>query len=67
MGSARGVEARENSIRIRIVHRGETIKGTLKTNGVPLLPTPANLKYAARVAEEIRQKLKLGILNASVS
>lgn len=65
MGSARGVEARENSIRIRITHNGETIKGTLKTAGVPLLPTPANLKYAARMAEEIRQKLRLGLYRAA--
>lgn len=60
MGSARGVEVRENSIRIRITHKGQAVKGTLTSNGEPLTPTPANLKYAARVAEDIRQKLKFG-------
>lgn len=65
MGSTRGVEARDNSIRIRITHKGELIKGTLKANGEPLTPTPANLKYAARIAEEIRQKLRFGTFRAA--
>jgi integrase len=60
MGGSRGVEARANSIRITFTLDGQSHKHTLKTNGEPMSPTPANLKYAARVAEEIRQKIKFG-------
>ncbi|MFS9599291.1 Arm DNA-binding domain-containing protein, partial [Klebsiella variicola] len=33
---------------------------TLKTDGKPLAPTPANIRYANRVADEIRQKIRFG-------
>lgn len=55
-----GVEAREGSIRLHFTYEGEARKETLKTDGKPLPPTPANLKYAHRLAGEIREKIKYG-------
>lgn len=55
-----GVEARDNSIRIHFTYEGEQRKETLKTDGKPMPPTPANLKYAHRLAAEIREKIKYG-------
>lgn len=59
MGEDRGgVEPRANSIRIHFTYQGEHRKETLKTDGKPMPPTPANLKYAARIAAEIRDKIR---------
>lgn len=55
-----GVEARETSIRIKFVLNGETIRERLTLNGKSLPPTPANLKYAARVAADIRRRIAAG-------
>jgi integrase len=55
-----GVEARESSIRIHFVYQGSARKETLKTAGKPMPPTPANLKYATRLASEIKDKIKHG-------
>lgn len=55
-----GVERRANSIRIRLSVNGQRIEGTLKVDGRALRPTPANLKYAARIAAEIRQRVQHG-------
>jgi integrase len=55
-----GVEARENSIRIHFAYMGEARKETLKTDGKPMAPTPANLKYAHRLASEIKDKIRHG-------
>lgn len=55
-----GVEARENSIRIHFTLDGQQRKETLRTGGKPMPPTPANLKYAARLAAEIRDKIRHG-------
>ena len=42
-----GVEVRDTSIRIAFTdHTGTARRETLKTGNVPLLPTPANVKYA---------------------
>lgn len=61
MGRNRGgVEAREKSIRIHFTYQGVPRKETLKTGGKPMEPTPANLKYAHRLAAEIRDKLRHG-------
>lgn len=54
-----GVEVRANSIRLFFVFNGRQ-RRTLKTNGVPLPPTPANIKYAHRLAAEIRDKIRHG-------
>ncbi len=58
--SAGGVEVRPNSIRLSFQYNGERCRETLMLNGVPLEPTPANLKYAKRVAAEIRDKIRHG-------
>jgi integrase len=53
-----GVEARENSIRIHFTYEGRSCKETLKTDGKPMTPTPANLKYATRLSAEIKEKIR---------
>lgn len=58
--SGTGVEPRASSIRIKFVLNGETIKERLTVNGKALPPTPANLKYAYRLADEIRRKIEIG-------
>lgn len=55
-----GVERREGSIRIHFTHQGVACKETLKTDGKPMAPTPPNLKYAHRIAQEIRDKIRFG-------
>jgi integrase len=61
MGENRGgIEPRDNSIRIHFTFEGRARKETLKTDGKPLAPTPANLRYAARMADEIREKIRHG-------
>jgi integrase len=55
-----GVEVRERSLRIHFTFHGEHRKETIKTDGKPLPPTPANIKYAHRLADEIRQKIRFG-------
>ena len=58
--SAGGVEVRPNSIRLSFQYNGERCRETLMLNGVPLEPTPANLKYAKRIAVETRDKIRHG-------
>jgi integrase len=60
VGNRNGVEARESSIRIHFTYQGKPRKETIKTDGKPMPPTPANLRYAARISEEIRQKIRFG-------
>jgi integrase len=55
-----GIEARESSIRMHFVYNGVARKETLKTDGKPMPPTPANLKYAARLSAEIKEKIRHG-------
>ncbi|MGL5631898.1 MAG: Arm DNA-binding domain-containing protein [Azovibrio sp.] len=55
-----GVEIRKTNIRIKFVLDGETIRERLTLNGISLKPTPANIKYANRQAEEIRRKIAQG-------
>lgn len=55
-----GVEVRPNSIRLCFRYEGKDQRHTLMLNGKPLPPTPANLKYAHRVALEIRERIKYG-------
>lgn len=55
-----GVEARETSIRIKFVLDGETVRERLTLNGKSLPPTPANLKYAHKVASDIRRRIESG-------
>lgn len=60
MGSRNGVEIREKSIRLFFVYEGKRCRETLTIAGKPAAPTAANVKYAHRVAAEIRDKLRLG-------
>lgn len=63
MGTGRhgnGVEIRETSIRLSFYYQGKRYKETLYLDSEPLYPTPANIKYAARVAVEIRAKIRSG-------
>jgi integrase len=63
MGGARkvsGVEARETSIRVTFTLEGKQQRKTLMVNGEPMKPTPANIKYAERVAAEIRDRIRYG-------
>ena len=55
-----GVEVRPGSLRITFTLDGRSCKETVKTNGEPIPPTPANIRYATRLAAEIRQKIRHG-------
>lgn len=55
-----GVEKRETSIRIAFTIDGVEQRETLRINGEVMKPTPANLKYAHRLAAEIRDRIKHG-------
>lgn len=55
-----GVELREKSIRILFNFQGRQQKETLFGDKEPLPPTPANVRYAQRVAVEIVEKIKSG-------
>ena len=59
-GKGHGVEVRASSIRLFFVFEGKRHRETLMLNGAPLAPTPANLKYAHRLAVEIRERIKHG-------
>jgi integrase len=59
MGRAgQGVDVRATSIRITFTLDGKQRRETLMVDGVPMAPTPANLKYAARLAAEIRERIR---------
>jgi integrase len=55
-----GVEVRDSSIRLHFTFEGKARKETLKTDGKPLAPTPPNIKYAHKLAAEIREKIRYG-------
>lgn len=59
-GKGNGVEVRENSIRLFFVYEGRRQRQTLMLDGKPMPPTPANVKYANRLAAEIRQRIRHG-------
>lgn len=56
-----GVEVRETSIRIIFSFQGKQRKETLCLDNEPLAPTPANIKYATRIAAEVRDKVRSGL------
>ena len=60
MGRGKGVEVRPNSIRLRFQWQGEARYPTLMTNGAPMAPTPANIRFAERLVAEVREKIRLG-------
>lgn len=55
-----GVEVRGNSIRVQFTFNGVVLRRTLNLDGKPLPPTAANLKYAHRLAAEIRERIRFG-------
>lgn len=63
MGRIQGVEIRGNSIRIVFSLDGKQHKERLTVNGKALAPSAPNLKYAARIAEEVRRKIALRVFN----
>lgn len=62
MGGTRrsGVEVRERSIRVKFTYEGVQQRPTLMLNGAPLAPTPPNIRYAERLAAEIRARIAHG-------
>lgn len=57
-----GVEVREKSIRLTFtLADGTAERQTLYLDGEPVRPTPANVKYANRIAAEIRVKIEAGM------
>lgn len=61
MGRTRnGVEIRPASIRVVFSYQGRQHKETLRTDGKPMSPTPANVRYAHRLASEIRDRIRFG-------
>ena len=59
-GAVRGVEVRETSIRLFFVFEGQRFRETLTIGGLPVRPTPKNVKYAERTLAEMREKIRLG-------
>lgn len=57
-GKSNGVTVRERSIRLSFTFEGKREFQTLMLNGEPMLPTPANIKYAHRLATEIKDKIR---------
>ncbi len=57
---AKGVEVRERSIRLAFTFEGQSDRRTLMLGAQPLAPTPANIKYAHRLASEIRDRIRHG-------
>lgn len=57
----KGVDVRARSIRVTFTYNGQQERRTLLVNGAPLPPTPANIRYAERLAAEIREKVRLGL------
>lgn len=57
------VEIHGESIRVRFTFDGKRHVKRITQDGVPLLPTAANLKFARRLADDIQRKIALGIFN----
>lgn len=57
-GKSNGVMVRERSIRLNFTYEGKRQFQTLMLNGEPMLPTPANIKYAHRLATDIKDKIR---------
>jgi integrase len=55
-----GLEIRERSIRLSFVLDGMPQRHTLMLNGAPMPPTAANIRYASRLASEIRDRIRHG-------
>lgn len=55
-----GVEVRDRSIRLHFMFEGVRRFPTLMLNGASMLPTAPNIKYAHRLAAEIRDRIRHG-------
>ena len=53
-------ERDDKSIRIFVAYQGTRHRETLTLAGVPMPPTPANMKYARRVAQDVRKAIQQG-------
>lgn len=62
-----GLEIRDKSLRIKFVLDGETIRERVTLNGKSLPPTPANIKYASRLAAEVHRRLNSGTFDLGES
>jgi integrase len=60
MGGSGSVEVRSNSIRLIFYLHGKRYAERLTVNGESLPPTPANLKYANRIANEVKKAIAKG-------
>jgi integrase len=58
-----GIDIREKSIRVTFTFNGKQERPTLMMNGVPMAPTPANIKYAERLSAEIKEKIRLSLFS----
>jgi hypothetical protein len=56
---------RKASIRIIFRYQGVQRRERLCVDGQPMLPTPANVKYAHRLAIDIGDKVRIGTFNYS--
>ena len=65
MGRAKlsGIEVRESSIRVLFSYAGKQRKEPVKVDGIALAPTPANIKYAARLVAEVKLQIAAGIFD----
>ena len=57
-GKSNGVTVRDSSIRLSFTFEGKREFKTLMLNDEPMPPTQANIKYAHRVATEIKEKIR---------
>lgn len=60
MGRAKGIDIRASSIRITFTWQGKQQRQTILVGGKPLAPTASNIRYAERLAAEVREKIRLG-------
>lgn len=59
--TGKGLEVRESSIRVSFTWKGKRYRETLD-----MLPTPPNLKFAARLVDEIKRKIEIGSFDYGV-
>ncbi len=55
-----GVEVHGNAIRLSFTFKRKRERKLLKLDDQPMLPTAANMKYAQRIAQEIRDRIRHG-------
>jgi integrase len=58
-----GVEVRETSIRVKFTFQGKQVREPVILDGAPLAPTPANIKYAARLVIQVKKEIAAGIFD----